>query len=150
ALAGMYSGLLVIAQTTGDLSFVHSSWDDGIEPWRFELPDEDGESSEPVTAHTIFDRTLFRAGETVHMKHVLRLQVPQGFAFLPALERPTQLSIRHTGSDEHYDFPLQWDGISLAENVWPIPQEAKLGRYEVVLRRPEIETELVGPLQPDS
>ena len=150
ALAGMSRGLLVVAQTADDLSFVHSSWDDGIEPWRFELPDEDGENSEPVTAHTIFDRTLLRAGETVHMKHVLRVQTLQGFAFLSTLERPTQISIRHTGSDEHYDLPLRWDGAGIAENVWPIPREAKLGRYEVVLRRSAVETELVGPLQPES
>ncbi|HEV8717156.1 MAG TPA: MG2 domain-containing protein [Candidatus Binatia bacterium] len=150
ALAGMSHGLLVTAQIADDLSFVHSSWDDGIEPWRFELPDADGMSNEATTAHTIFDRTLFRAGETVHMKHVLRAQTPQGFSFLSAPERPVQLSIRHTGSDEHYDLSLQWDGAGIAENVWPIPQEAKLGRYEVVLRRPAVETELSGPLQPGS
>jgi hypothetical protein len=30
-------------------------------------------------AHTIFDRTLLRAGETVSMKHLLRSQTGQGF-----------------------------------------------------------------------
>ena len=31
-------GLFVTAQTADDLSFVHSSWEQGIEPWRFNLP----------------------------------------------------------------------------------------------------------------
>ena len=87
ALAGLSQGVLVTAQTWDDLSFVHSSWDEGIEPWRFELPDED--SRESVAAHTIFDRMLFRAGETVHLKHVLRRQTPQGFSLLSAADRPT-------------------------------------------------------------
>ncbi len=148
ALAGMSGGLLVTAQTADDLSFVHSSWDDGIEPWRFELPDEDENGRESIVAHTILDRTLFRAGETVHLKHILRAQIPQGFSLLSTPDRPTQISLRHTGSDEKYEFPLRWDGAGIAESTWTIPKEAKLGRYEIVLRRPAVETELVGPVQP--
>lgn len=148
ALAGMSRGLLVTAQTADDLSFVHSSWDDGIEPWRFELPAEDENGRESIVAHTILDRALFRAGETVHLKHILRAQIPQGFSLLFTPDQPTQMSIRHTGSDEKYEFPLRWDGAGIAESTWTIPKEAKLGRYEIVLRRPGVETELVGPVQP--
>jgi hypothetical protein len=148
ALSGLAQGLFVMAQTADDLSFVHSSWDEGIDPWRFNLPNEDENGRESIVAHTIFDRILLRAGETVHMKHVLRRQTAQGFALPATADRPTQLTIRHTGSDEHYDFPLQWDGSDIAENTWPIPKEAKLGRYEVILRRPGVETQLVGPVQP--
>ncbi len=31
-------GLFVFANLGTDMSFIHSSWDDGIEPWRFQLP----------------------------------------------------------------------------------------------------------------
>src|SRR5208283_2748886 len=72
------SGYFVFARTAGDMTFVHSSWDRGIESYRFKLPyggsdyyygygDIGSGASRPVL-HTVFDRTLFRAGETVHMK----------------------------------------------------------------------------------
>lgn len=131
----MNYGLLVTAQTQDDFSFVHSSWDRGIESWRFGLPHEryDG----PVIAHTIFDRPLFRAGDTVHMKHLLRVETLRSYALLPDAQRPTTLSIRHLGSDQRYEFPLAWDASGIAESSWQIPKEAKLGHYEVVLMRPK-------------
>ncbi len=126
-------GLLVTAQSGEDLSFVHSDWSRGIEPWRFELPQESWVG--PLVAHTIFDRPLFRAGETVHMKHLLRTQSLSGFAVVPEAERPTTVSIRHEGSNDRYEFPVQWDAAGIAESSWEIPTEAKLGRYQVMLSR---------------
>lgn len=133
ALSPLSHGLFVIAQTDDDMSFVHSDWIDGIEPWRFQLPPENWLG--PTVARTIFDRSLFRAGETVHMKHLLRTQTLNGFAVPPAADRPKRVSIQHIGSDEKYEFPLQWDDAGVAETTWEIPKEAKLGGYQVVLAR---------------
>jgi hypothetical protein len=71
------SGLLVMARLGADVSFVHTSWEEGIELYRFAVPTR----WEPVTAlaHTILDRALFRAGETVAQKHLLRRPVLAGF-----------------------------------------------------------------------
>src|SRR5262249_61518668 len=118
----------------GDMGLVHWSWDEGIEPFRFGLPAEPWDG--PTIAHSILDRALFRAGETVHMKHLLRQASLAGFAATPPAERPTLLSIRHLGSDEHYDQPLAWHDDGSAESTWEIPRAAKLGRYDVVLVRP--------------
>lgn len=129
ALNGMSSGLFVFARTDDDMTFVHTSWDDGIEPWRFSLP---GPSSRgPVIAHTIFDRTLLRAGETVSMKHIVRKHTLRGFARVTRL--PKTVMIRHQGSDQRYEFPLVWDGNGIAETAWKIPVDAKLGHYTVTL-----------------
>ena len=80
-LRSLWGGLFVTAQTSEDMTFVHSGWDEGIEPWRFQLPGET--NLDPILAHTIFDRTLLRAGETVHMKHVLRQHTTKGFSMVP-------------------------------------------------------------------
>ena len=62
-----------------DLAFVFSSWQKGIEPWRFNVPT--GRGAEPdLRAATVFDRTLFRAGETVSMKHFIRTETATGLA----------------------------------------------------------------------
>ncbi len=132
ALAGLDGGLFVTAQTDGDLSFVHSSWREGIEPWRFQLPSETWQA--PVVAHTIFDRPLFRAGDTVHMKHVLRRQTMGGFGLVPPAERPGAAVIRHLGSNESYELPLTWDAAGVVEQSWPIPPGAKLGQYDLGLK----------------
>ncbi len=61
-----------------DLAFTWSDWHKGIEPWRFNVPTS--RSAMPdERAHTIFDRTLLRAGETVSMKHLLRTETSKGF-----------------------------------------------------------------------
>ena len=133
SLRGLAEGLLVTAQTDDDMSFVHSSWDDGIEPWRFQLPV--AFTAARNIARTVFDRPLFRAGETVHMKHILRAPTPDGFAVPPEAERPATVEIRHEGSNEKYELPLKWDANGSAETTWEIPRQAKLGTYSVVLRR---------------
>jgi len=121
-------GLLVIAETDGDLGIVHTSWSEGIEPWRFRLPTE--WRPQTMRAHTVFDRTLVRAGDTVHMKHVLRRSVQAGFAQVPPAERPETVRILHVGSDEHWDLPLSWNPDGTALTDWAIPKEGKLGVYE--------------------
>ena len=131
-LRSLWGGLFVTAETAEDMTFVQSGWDEGIETWRFQLPEES--NLDPVLAHTIFDRTLLRAGETVHMKHVLRQHTARGFSMVPQNQWPRIVSIEHLGSEQKYEFPLKWDGNGIAETVWPVPREAKLGGYEVTLR----------------
>ncbi len=123
-------GLLITAQTRDDMAFVHSSWGDGIEPWRFRLPTEWRPSF--AAAHTILDRSLFRAGDTVHMKHILRRSTLAGFAQEVRGNEPEKLIIRHYGSEQEYEYPLQWDS-GVAETTWKIPQEARLGYYALCL-----------------
>lgn len=125
----------VSARAQGELAFAWSDWQRGIEPWRFNVPT----SSEPrpdEVAHTIFDRTLLRAGETVSMKHVLRGQSSRGFA-LPGA-RPGELVITHVGSGQQFTQPLAWrktatGGLSAA-STFAVPPAAKLGMYQVELR----------------
>lgn len=124
-------GLLVRAESGGDVSFVHTSWDRGIEPWRFDLPI--GWSVPAPVGHTVLDRSLFRTGETVHMKHVLRAPVLAGLALPSEGKRPKQLRIVHAGSGDVVEAPvaLEADGTAISE--WAIPTTAKLGTYQIQL-----------------
>jgi uncharacterized protein YfaS (alpha-2-macroglobulin family) len=130
ALRFLSQGLFITARTGNDMSFVHSSWDEGIEPWRFQLARES--YLDPVIGHTIFDRSLLRAGETIHMKHILRQHTTQGFASVPQDQMPSLVSIQHYGSEQRYEFPLKWDANGIAETNWSIPKDAKLGNYDVL------------------
>jgi hypothetical protein len=147
ALAGLVGGLFVIAQTPEDLSFAHSSWTDGIEPWRFSLGY--GHPLDRLAAHTVLDRSLLRAGDTVHMKHVLRTPVLAGFAATPPADRPTALVLQHLGSEAKYQLPLAWDAAGVAESAWRIPPDARLGTYQVMLTGPRrVKTRWGGEREP--
>jgi uncharacterized protein YfaS (alpha-2-macroglobulin family) len=121
--------------TVDDMAFTWSDWNRGIEPWRFNVPtSQDVRPDE--RAHTIFDRTLLRAGETVSMKHILRSETSQGFGLTHA--QPGVLVITHEGSGQQYTQPLVWrktaTGGQSAESSFAIPPAAKLGLYQVELR----------------
>ncbi|MEN6622394.1 MAG: MG2 domain-containing protein [Smithella sp.] len=131
-LGSLQSGLFITARTKDDLTFVHSGWDQGIEPWRFQLPyDKYGNNS--YSAHTIFDRTLLKAGEKISMKHVVRRRTMSGFDIPTKSAMPDQVVISHYDSSEKYEFPLRWAANGTAETTWTIPHDAKLGTYSVSL-----------------
>jgi uncharacterized protein YfaS (alpha-2-macroglobulin family) len=131
ALSGLDRGLLVTARHGGDFSFVHSSWQQGIEAWRFHLPTDYQPS--PFAADTVFDRTLLRAGETVHMKHFIRAKTLSGLSLVPDSQLPDKLTITFSGGDQHYDFDLKWSGSGSVQTDWQIPHDAKLGDYVVTM-----------------
>jgi len=122
-------GHFITARKGEDLTFVFSDWDTGIEPWRFQLPT--GDNHDPTIAHTVFDRTLFRAGETVQMKHFIRRHSMQGLFFVREEKLPKAVLIEHKGSEQRYELPLKWGPGGNAETTWKIPPDAKLGEYGV-------------------
>ncbi|WP_144153754.1 Ig-like domain-containing alpha-2-macroglobulin family protein [Paraburkholderia sp. BCC1885] len=132
---GSFEGFFVSARvddpkTGRDMAFVRSDWNRGIESWRFNVPTDT--SIEPtLRAHTVFDRTLLRAGETVSMKHLIRVENLHGFAY--PQKYPTRVTIRHLGSGQTYHLPLKWAADHSADSSFTIPVAAKLGEYSVTL-----------------
>ncbi len=118
------------AKTDHDMAFVRSDWNRGIEAWRFNVP-TDTSLTRTVQAHTVFDRTLLRAGETVSMKHFIRVETMHGLASPKTY--PTRLTIRHLGSGQTWHFPLTWAADHTADSTFVIPAAAKLGEYDVAL-----------------
>ncbi len=133
ALKDLSSGLIVTASYGNDFSFDRTAWQSGIEAWRFNLPTEWHPTG--LTATTVLDRTLFRAGETVHMKHFIRSKTIDGFAMVPPGKLPDTLQISFGGGDQTYSFKLDWRPNGSAENTWDIPKDAKLGEYSLTLVR---------------
>jgi len=123
--------IFVSARLGDDYSFVRSDWNQGLEPWRFGVQTR-GERSD-FKIHTVFDRTLLRAGETVSMKHIARSLSSRGFDFPPAQSLPTKLTIQHEGTGTEYSQPITWDAQGSAVNQWKIPEAAKRGNYKVSL-----------------
>ncbi len=121
-----------------DLAFTWSDWNKGIEPWRFNLPTNQ-QAGPDERAHSILDRSLLRAGETLSMKHILRSETSKGFG-LPGAQ-PQTLVITHQGSGQQYTQALVWrktaTGGQSAQSSFAIPPAAKLGAYSIELRGSE-------------
>ena len=125
----------VSARSGGDMTFTLSDWVGGIESWRFNLPTDDTRADNTLLA-TVFDRTLLRAGETVHMKHFIRKHTEQGLALVAKGNGPggaSSVVIAHLGSEQKYELPLRWSANGSAENDWVIPADAKQGEYQVTM-----------------
>jgi len=148
---GFGDDYFISARSGDDFTFTLSDWQQGIENWRFNLPTGSRDEDSRIVA-TVFDRTLLRAGETVHMKHFLRRRTEDGFALVRANDPPPREShdwrtgelgadkrarpdkgfLIHQGSGEKVEFALAWDANGSAQGEWTIPQDAKLGVYEVL------------------
>ena len=127
---GCCDGQYVVTASSGeDSSFTLSGWQEGISPWRFNL--QRAEYLGPYVATTVFDRTLLRAGETVHMKHMIREHTGQGFRFVAAERLEKKVVLRHEGSEDRFEIPVAWDSRGTTESQWEIPKEAKQGTYRV-------------------
>jgi hypothetical protein len=151
--------LMVVAKKGDDFSFTESTWDQGIMPYEFGLPVGNGFSVRIY--HTVLDRSLFRSGETVSMKHYLRQHVSSGITVPAGSAGTHQITIFHQGSGQSYAIAASFDAGGVASSEWKIPDEAKLGDYSVVIdghptaqfkieqfRLPSMRASVAGPAQP--
>ena len=120
--------LMVSARSGDDFSFTLTDWGNGIRPYDFDLPY--GWSERDDILHTLFDRALVKAGETVHMKHILRRQVGTGFSTPKPLAG--KLRLVHRGSDTEFEMPFAIDANGSGETTWNVPATAPMGDYELV------------------
>ncbi|HEX9963472.1 MAG TPA: MG2 domain-containing protein [Allosphingosinicella sp.] len=129
-LGGDSPPLMVSARKGGDFSFTLTDWGDGIRPYDFDLPYG---SSEPAPVfHSILDRTLLRAGETIHMKHVYRAPIPTGMRSGGTLTG--SLVLQHRGSPTSFKLPLALDADGLGESEWTPPKGAPAGDYDILVK----------------
>jgi uncharacterized protein YfaS (alpha-2-macroglobulin family) len=119
--------LMVSARKAGDFAFDLTSWNEGIRPYDFDLPY--GWEAKKEIVHTVFDRALVRQGETIHMKHIVR--VPNGSGFGMGGPFTGTLKLRHRGSDTEFELPLSIDANGTGENEWLAPQGAPMGDYDL-------------------
>ncbi|NYT36945.1 alpha-2-macroglobulin [Allopusillimonas soli] len=141
-LSGIYVSARIgadhpLARGKADFAFALSSWDDGIESWRFNVP-TDFQEDPTLAVHTVYDRTLLRAGETVSMKHYIRVETRHGLAAPDeANPLPDRLIIEHQGSGQRYEQPVSWiptaTGGMSSTSSFAIPESAHLGGYYVRL-----------------
>ena len=136
---------VVTAEKDGDIAYVGSDWNEGIMPWDFGTGVNLRER-EPLLRGSVFtDRGVYRLGEQVQFKAILRHNTPAGIRLLPE-GTAVLMSVRDTQNrliDERVVRLTPW---SSAEWTLTLPEDGALGSYSL---RAVLESDRPKPKTPE-
>jgi alpha-2-macroglobulin len=136
---------LVLAEKDGDIAYVGSNWNEGIRSWDFGVPVNLNEA-EPLLRGTVFtDRGVYRLGEEVQFKAILRLNTPDGVRMLPN-GAPVVISIRDAQYRLVDERTVSVNGWSSTEWKMTLPEGGSLGNYSI---RAVLESDRPKPKTPE-
>ncbi len=119
---------IVVAEKDGDLAYVGSDWNEGIQPWDFDVRFDINEAH-PLLRGTIFtDRGVYKLGEEIHFKVIVRSDTPQGMKLLPA-GTSVEIVLKDSHSKEIDKRTVTLNEWSSAEWTFTLPADAPLGSY---------------------
>ncbi len=122
---------IVVAEKDGDTAYASSNWNDGLQPWDFGTTFNLVESN-PLLRGTIFtDRGVYKLGEEVHFKAVVRSDTPNGIQLLPP-DTPIEISVRDSHDQEIDKRTVKTGEWSSAEWTMTVPPDGVLGTYRVM------------------
>jgi uncharacterized protein YfaS (alpha-2-macroglobulin family) len=121
---------LVLAEKDGDVAYAGSNWNEGIEPWEFGIG-YNRDEADPMLRGTVFsDRGVYRLGEEVHFKTILRQNTPAGIRLLRE-GTPLLVSIRDSQYRLVDERAVKVNSWSSAEWTVTLPADGALGNYSV-------------------
>ncbi len=136
---------IVTAEKDGDVAYVGSDWNEGISPWEFGTGVNLVEAA-PLLRGTVFtDRGVYRLGEEIHFKAILRHNAPAGVRLLPA-GTPVVITIRDSQNQLVDERTIRVNEWSSAEWTMTLPADGALGNYSL---RALLESDRPKPRPPD-
>lgn len=121
---------IVTAEKDGDVAYVGSDWNDGVLPWEYGLS-LDLEEADPLLRGTVFtDRGVYKLGEEVHFKAILRSNTPGGVRLLPD-GTAVFVSVRDSRDKLVDERTVKVNAWSAAEWTQSVPPDGALGSYFV-------------------
>jgi uncharacterized protein YfaS (alpha-2-macroglobulin family) len=121
---------IVTAEKDGDVAYVGSDWNDGVLPWEYGLH-LDLEEADPLLRGTVFtDRGVYKLGEEVHFKAILRSNTPGGVRLLPD-GTAVFVSVRDSRDKLVDERTVRVNVWSTADWTLPVPADGALGSYFV-------------------
>ncbi|HEX7151939.1 MAG TPA: MG2 domain-containing protein [Thermoanaerobaculia bacterium] len=133
----------VIAEKDGDVVYVGSDWNENISPWDFGV-DFNVNEADPLLRGTVFtDRGVYKLGEEIHLKAILRSDTPNGMQLLPQGSN-VDVVIRDSHDNEIDKRTLTTNAWSSAEWTARVPNGAPLGNYSVYAKAAGQKLQLYG------
>ena len=121
---------LVLAEKDGDVAYLGSDWTEGIDPWSFGQRFNLSEAAPLLRGSVFADRGVYRLGEEVHAKAILRRDTPRGID-LPPAGSIVYLSLRDSQDRELDKRQVTLGEWGSAEWVYTLPADGALGNYSI-------------------
>jgi uncharacterized protein YfaS (alpha-2-macroglobulin family) len=131
------SGVTVVGGAPGEARFgaANSNWNQGVSPWQFQINSTSGREL-PEFTYIYTDRPIYRPGDTVHFKGILRetnysrYALPEREAVMVSVE---YFSFFEGGQSFPYAENLPLDEFGTFDGNFTIPSEARLGTYRIYI-----------------
>ncbi len=123
------SGLHVLAQDDNDMSICSDTWQNGIEAWRFD--DVLWQWEARTREYRLFlyvDRPLYRPGQTVYFRGVLRLDNDGDYS-APPVGTPLQVTVANYENNVLYERTLETNAFGSISGGFDLNDEVRLGEY---------------------
>ncbi len=131
---------LVLAEKDGDTAYLGADWTEGLEPWEFGSDYDTAEQHSLLRGTVFADRGVYRLGEEVHYKAILRHDTAAGIK-VPDPGTPVYVSVRDSQDREIDQREVKLSAWGSVEWTHTLPAEGALGHYSVLMRlRPFVTT----------
>ncbi len=113
------------------VAVISSDWDQGIQPWRFNINYNFNPDKVDLKTFVFTDRGLYRQGESVYIKAVMR-KFKEGVLNYSGLDKVSFLIVDPTGKDVvKRDIPV--DEFSASDYTYNIPSNGASGYWNVFI-----------------
>ena len=126
---------IVMVEKDGDVAYVGSDWNEGIMPWDFNVRYDLWQATDILRGSVFTDRGVYKPGESVQVKAIVRSDTPNGVRLLPA-GAALDVIVRDARNREVDRRTVTLSKWSSVEWSWAVPADATLGRYQIEARIP--------------
>ncbi|MDQ3070968.1 MAG: MG2 domain-containing protein, partial [Acidobacteriota bacterium] len=127
---------IAVAEKDGDIAYAASDWNEGVSPWEFGLAYQPQPPAGSIRGTVFTDRGVYRPGETLHLKTILRRSNAGAIELLPAGTSVTAV-VRDSRNREVDRRTLTLNRWSSAEWTFTVPTPGSLGSYFVSVELPD-------------
>lgn len=123
--------MIVTAQTGDDLAVLDTNWSSGLQVWNFGVSEEHGGGAVRVRGFLQSDRGLYRPGDTVHLRGLVRAIDLAGKMRVPAKAKKVHLLIKDPRGAILVDEDVASSAFGGFHRDLTLDSEARLGDYRV-------------------
>lgn len=124
----LWDSMHVLVQHDGDVAVSSTEWSQGISPWEFNIPTQ--YYQEPYQALIYTDRPIYRPGQTVYFKGILRADDDVNYT-LPPVGAEIEVIIEDSQGREVLKETLQTSNMGTFNGELVLDGEAALGYYYI-------------------
>lgn len=129
--------LWIFVRNEADFAYTHTEDGTGIEPWRFGIQYDWRPQFRPLQATIFTERGMYRAGEEVNIKGIVRARVDDAWE-IPLPEDSLYITIRNPRNDIIYSDSLIAGEFGSFDRTLRLGNTAPSGTYSIELSAPQI------------